>query len=423
MSGRSKVVGALACQVNSYLKSLDAIVVSCTELTERDVKEAKSDPNDTKNASLFEVEFNDTILFPEGGGQPSDRGVIIEEGQEIPVLDIQRKHLAAIHRTTKELSPGTGVTLKLDWNRRFDHMQQHSGQHLISAVLDNRNVPTLAWSLGAKFSYVEISRKLTDQEVEEVEDECNQIIRDGLDITVEIPTDNSVNTDKLPDDYDLQNGVLRVVHIGNIDANPCCGTHLRNTREMNSIALLHQVVIRGSNSRLYFLIGDRVRRYEKSLHSLTRTLNSNLSCQTEEIISKTSRLEQQYKESAKREKFWMTELSRIDCTNLIEVATKEGKALLYRSESQAADYLSILAADLGKKSGSNNFDLILLISGTPKNSGSIYIFGKRAAEVSVEIKKIATNVKGGGKGQKWQGKVATWEKNEIEQLKDYFHKF
>ncbi|KAK9324584.1 Threonyl/alanyl tRNA synthetase [Lipomyces orientalis] len=421
----SAVVGALACQVDSYLRSFETTVVSCRPIENvrpsKPVKKSKL-PAQSSDDIHYEVELKDTILFPEGGGQPSDHGVIVTSESELPVLAIRRALLTALHKVPKAIEPNTPVKLEIDWRRRFDHMQQHSGQHLISAILDQLAVPTLAWSLGEKVSYVELPRKLTEEEVIEVENRCNDVIREGIDIWVEVPDKGLVNKDKLPDDYDVERGILRVVHIGSLDANPCCGTHLKNTKEMGSIALLHQLPIRGSNSRLHFLIGDRVRAYARELNNLTRVLNSRLSCQTEEIEAKISRLDSQLRDSLKREKLWRADVVKSDAARVMDELKQEKKSYVYRADGAGLDYFNSLVAEIGNLEASSG--VLVLASGAGKNGGALLLIGEGADKVASRLvgDGIIKSLRGGGKGAKWQGKISQWEKGEVEKLEDFFNR-
>ncbi|KAK9365954.1 Threonyl/alanyl tRNA synthetase [Lipomyces kononenkoae] len=421
----SAVVGALACQVDSYLRNFETTVVQCRQVVTPTPSKAgkksavQTTPSDVAQ-ECYEVELKDTILFPEGGGQPSDHGVISTPDEQFPVLAIRRELLTALHKVSKPIEPNTPVKLEVNWKRRFDHMQQHSGQHLISAILDQMQVPTLAWNLGEKVSYVELPRKLTDEEVLAAEDRCNDIIRQGIDIWVEVPDKDLVNKDKLPEDYDAERGILRVVHIGSLDANPCCGTHLKNTREIGSIALLHQLPIRGANSRLHFLIGDRVRAYARDSNYLTRALNSRLSCQTEEIEAKIGRLESQLRDSLKREKLWMADVVKAESARVKEDLKLEKKAYVYRGDLVGLDYFNSLVAQIGNLEP--NSGVVLLASGAGKNGGALLVIGEGADKVASKIREegIIKGLKGGGKGAKWQGKITQWEKGEAESLKAFF---
>lgn len=125
--------------------------------------------------------LEDTILFPEGGGQPDDRGTI----NDVEVLRITRRGADSVNFVTKEIQPGSEVNLKVDWNRRFDHMQQHTGQHLITAIAEKMyGCPTTSWCLGENISSIELDiPSLTDKQVEDLENEVNERILASIPVT------------------------------------------------------------------------------------------------------------------------------------------------------------------------------------------------------------------------------------------------
>ena len=137
----------------------------------------------------------------------------------IKITLVQRDGLRCILQSPRPLVPGTVVCQEVDFSRRWDHMQQHTGQHLLSAIMDTYRLYTLGWTLGPKdeMNYIEIPRKPSEEELREIQQKCNEVILSNLPITVETPTD--AKSDSLPDDYDKDKGVVRVVHIGNLDSN------------------------------------------------------------------------------------------------------------------------------------------------------------------------------------------------------------
>ncbi|RHY34281.1 hypothetical protein DYB32_001036 [Aphanomyces invadans] len=129
-------LGRLACQKNSFLKELSAKVVSCARLPK---------------SNEFDVVFDDSVLFPEGGGQPGDIGTLYRSSDDIsiPVTKTFTQDGKCVLRTNRELQAGDEVLMRVDWPRRLDHMQQHSAQHLISAIAkETLNLNTTTWSLG-----------------------------------------------------------------------------------------------------------------------------------------------------------------------------------------------------------------------------------------------------------------------------------
>lgn len=133
----------------------------------------------------FNVILEDTILFPEGGGQPCDYGTINGE----PVRSVTRRGSEAVHfvESTKSFEEGTQVQQRLDWQRRLDHMQQHSGQHLITELFDSEfNYETNSWWLGSDMCYIELNTKhlLSRESLDLIESKANDTIIEGKEVKV-----------------------------------------------------------------------------------------------------------------------------------------------------------------------------------------------------------------------------------------------
>ena len=202
--------------------------------------------------------LDDTILFPEGGGQPPDRGFL----NEVEVLDVQKAGGEIRHYVAASVAPGP-VRVRLDWERRFDHMQQHTGQHLLSAVAQDRfGWPTTAFHLGPEVCDVELeARALSAADLTALEDAVAAEIRAARAVrprrvTLEEFRALPVRTRGLPEDH---TGDVRLVEIEGVDLNTCGGTHLSNTAEIEAVALLSAEPLRGG-TRLFFVAGRRARR-------------------------------------------------------------------------------------------------------------------------------------------------------------------
>lgn len=434
----STIVGALACQRNSFLKSFETVVVSCKAyepiMTSKDKQnkgKKKSEP-DAPKEELYALELEDTILFPEGGGQPYDTGSItLEDESKVDVKQVLRKELTAVHVVPQAIEPGTKVRLGLDWERRLDIMQQHTGQHLISAVFDTYDLETLSWSMGDTISYIELPQRVDDNIVEEVSEKINRIISENLPISVTTPDQHggTIDISSIPDDYDKSKGVVRVIRIGDIDANACCGTHLQSTLQIQAVSLLHQANIRGGNSRLHFICGSRVAKQLQSYHKLLKeVLGVTLSCGFEEVPSKAAELNANYRKSQSRESSLLKQLANIRAIDIF-TKFKNGErdiATVYREDS-APEYILLFQKELttlinnDKESGVNVNDkyTVVLLNGESGTGGMVKILGPRSEEVQGELKKLLTNLKGGGKGSSFQGKVTKYEKGEVESVLRY----
>ena len=192
-----------------------------------------------------EVVCADTVLFPEGGGQNTDRGSI----NSVPVLSVSRRGTEAVHLVSPAVDwrPGDVVTQRLDWGRRWDNMQQHSGQHLLSAILEKEhNTNTLSWWMAESHpakvgvSYIELDRAVSSEVERKVSERCNALITAATPVTVQTlsvgdPQLEAAHTRGLPDDH---TGPVRVVTIGEVDTNLCCGTHVSNTSQLQVLHLM-----------------------------------------------------------------------------------------------------------------------------------------------------------------------------------------
>ncbi|KAH7079167.1 Threonyl/alanyl tRNA synthetase [Paraphoma chrysanthemicola] len=427
------IVGALRCQKDSYLRSFETEVVSCEEYSppkapqqNGKTKTKKStDPtkfNQIVDSKTYLIELADSVLFPEGGGQPTDQGTLTplssESPEPIPIASIQRHGLRCIHFSPTPLEPGTKVRQDVDFTRRWDHMQQHTGQHLLSAIMDGMDLPTLGWSMGTpgEMNYVELPRKPSDEEIRTIQQECNQAIRENVAITVETP--EGKGSDSLPEDYDRDKGVVRFIKIGNLDYNACCGTHLKQTSHIGVILLHHTASVRGTNCRLYFTAGDRaIKMATESINGLRAiAVSMSSSAAPADVAAGVQRLGEQVSEGRKREKKMLAEIAKLEGERIKAVLHEGDRVFSYRA-TDGLDFINLVVFEI--KDVLKERGVVVLCSGEAKTTGSIVITGKPdlVESMAAKVKEIVSQAKGGGKGEKWQGKVTEWQKGEMEALR------
>lgn len=186
----------------------------------------------------------DTVLYPEGGGQPADHGWL----GDVAVEDVQKRGGEVVHYLASAVSPGR-ATLRLDWARRFDHMQQHTAQHLLSAVAADRfGWETTSFHLGAQTCDVELAAgALPAEQVSELEEAIAVEVRAARPVTTrrvspEAMAGLAVRSRGLPAGHV---GDVRLVEIAGIDLNTCGGTHLASTAEIECVKLLRSEPMRG----------------------------------------------------------------------------------------------------------------------------------------------------------------------------------
>ncbi|KAG0175484.1 Alanyl-tRNA editing protein Aarsd1 [Apophysomyces sp. BC1034] len=402
MSPKQVPVGDLTCQRDTYLREFDTKCIACSEK-----------PN---KKGFYEVKLYDTILFPEGGGQPSDMGFI----DNVKVYDVQRQKLEHVHLTKEPVEVDKDVRVTLDWDRRWDHVQQHSGQHLLSAVLEQEpfNIETVSWYMGTTKSYVELgtakSKPPTAAQLEAVERKVNEQILAAVPVTLHVQTNEGRAVETLPEDY--VGGVLRTIEIADLDRNTCCGTHVRHLGHLQCLKLLHTEKVRGGNTRVFFLVGQRVLQTLGELYSVSRQLTSLLSGDT--LVENVQRLQLQSRDHFKQTKRLMAELAQFAAKDLLAQLEARRYGMLYREDADM-DYLNLVATELRDKFQPDQ--VVVLAAGGKKTGGPIIIAGAADEVIQKTAKAVATvvDVKGGGKGR-WQGKTKSWQ--GIEKVEEQLEK-
>ncbi|KAI9050381.1 hypothetical protein LZ554_005546 [Drepanopeziza brunnea f. sp. 'monogermtubi'] len=422
-----KVVGDLACQHDSYLRTLESEVVSCIEHTPQ--AKASGSKKSSKNAAPEEpskswlIECADSVLFPEGGGQPTDYGTLTPLStppeEPIAIKVIERQGLRCIYQSSKPLKPGTLVRQDVDFSRRWDHMQQHTGQHLLSAVMDRYdNLETLGWGMGAEndVNYVDLPRKPSEEEMQTIQEKCNEAIRNNHKITVETPHD--AKSDSLPEDYDKEKGVVRVIKIADIDENPCCGTHLAQTSHIALILLHHTQSIRGTNTRMFFTAGDRAIRLATSSIRSLRSIGGILSSGTapDDVLSSVKRMSDNVSDLNRKSNKLLLEIAKFEGERVKADLAAGKMAWVYRP-SPGLDFINSVCFEV--KDQLKEGGLVVLASGEGKSGGAVVLVGEKGLVESFteRMKGVVSSIKGGGKGEKWQGKVVEWKKGELEALR------
>lgn len=240
--------------------------------------------------------FDETVFYPEGGGQPCDLGTI----GGIPVFSVTESGNEVVHRLAAPLAPGTVpgtmVEMCLDGNRRSDHTEQHSGQHLLSATLLRLfAAPTRSFHLGPERSTIDIaSDGLGEDDLLAVESAVNDAIADDYRIITHIcpPEDiSSFNLRRIPPEGE---SVYRVVEIDGLDYTPCCGTHVRSTAELRLLLVLGMERYKGL-FRIHFVVGNRAVRLARESALAARQASRILGCEPRDAGTETLRLSERLK--------------------------------------------------------------------------------------------------------------------------------
>ena len=234
------------------------------------------------SASVVEVDglvayLDRTAFYPASGGQPFDVGSL-GEAVVTDVAEEEDGRLAHRLNRTIELGP---VEARIDWTRRFDHMQQHTGQHLLSAVFEELyGMKTLSFHMGAEVSTIELSTpQLSGEQTSAVERRANEIVAENREVHVAFEDAEAVEGLRKASG---RTGTLRIISIDSLDRSACGGTHVRRTGEIGSILLRKSDKVRG-NVRIEFVCGLRaVERSRVEFDALTAAARA-YACAIEEV--------------------------------------------------------------------------------------------------------------------------------------------
>jgi Ser-tRNA(Ala) deacylase AlaX len=259
--------------------------------------------------------LSDTVLFPEGGGQPADRGWL----GEVPVVDVQRRAGEVVHYLAAEAPPGP-ARLRVDWARRFDHMQQHTAQHLLSALAADRfGWETTSFHLGEATCDVELATAaLPPDRVAELEEAIAAEVRAARAVRARrVPPEAlsglAVRSRGLPAGHA---GDVRLVEIEGLDLNTCGGTHLASTAEIECVALLGSEPMRGG-ARLYWVAGGRVRSRLAAHEARTGALRRTLEGGDDELVALAAARRAQLQESERKRRRLLERLADAETARLV----------------------------------------------------------------------------------------------------------
>lgn len=262
--------------------------------------------------------MEETAFYPHGGGQPCDLGWI----DKIPVLDVVQEEGEILHKVER-FPEKEEVGCRLDWDRRFDHMQHHSGQHLLSAMcLEVCQAETLSFHLGQDYATIDIARSdLAQDQLMMLELEVNDQVYLNRKITNYVVSREQaaalplVKQPKVTDD-------IRIVEIEGIEYNACGGTHVSATGEIGMIKLLRAEKQKG-HMRLYFKCGYRALKEFNAGMEILGSLSARFNTAKEEILDRIAKWDQEQKQL-------QTELNAVKAENDAYLA---GKLLAERQGS------------------------------------------------------------------------------------------
>ena len=388
---------------DSFLKTFTATV--------EQVREMEVQPHQTR----WLVSLDRSAFYPTSGGQPFDRGVLIPADQPdrpIAVEEVSEDESGTVwHAVDRSLAPGAKVEGQIDWARRLDHIQQHTGQHLLSAVFwQELKAHTVSFHLGVETSTIDLSIAPPDAgDLERVERIANELIAEDRPVGVRLASRDEAQAmlaagvlRKLPE----REGSLRVIEIADYDLNACGGTHVRSTGQIGVI-LLRRIEKVSRGVRVEFVCGLRAVDRARTDARVLAEASALLSVGPAELVAAVARMQLETKARAREAQRLRTDVAEVEGARLAaEAPLEDGLRLLLRSwKDKDRDYVKLLASRTAAAAAST------AVVFTAEDADPARIFLARSADLDFncgqllreELAKIG--LRGGGSAEMAQGDV------------------
>ncbi|GAA0596641.1 serine-tRNA(Ala) deacylase AlaX [Virgibacillus siamensis] len=365
----------------------------------------------------FYVVLDKTVFYPTGGGQPHDTGTL----NDVRVYNVEEKNGEIRHYTDTFLE-AEHCTGEIDWERRFDHMQQHAGQHILSAAFENMyGYRTVSFHLGTETCTIDLEVSgIHEEEVSRVEEKANDVILENRPIQIRWVTEEELHKFPLRKEVSVSENI-RLVIIPDFDHNGCGGTHPNKTGQVGSIKLLHWERQK-KNIRVHFVCGSRVLKQLQDKHRVIQGLITFLNAPQQDLEASASHILEQQKNLEKTNEQLQAELLVYEAQNLIEQAVVKDTYKLVKKtcRDRPVKKLQQLAVNVTQ---STNKTLTLFVN---ESETKLQVVCARSNDVDINMKEFITQIlpmingKGGGSKTIAQGggdKMLSPEKLIVEMVR------
>lgn len=257
---------------DAYKTEFEAEVLACEEVEKKEEK-------------VYQVWLDQTLFFPEEGGQSPDMGTI----DGIKVLDVQIKDEVITHTLAAPLAVGTMVKGVVDWKHRFYNMQQHSGEHIFSGIVHNRfGYDNVGFHLSDSIVTMDFNGVITAEDIEEIETEVNQAIIENIPVEVSYPTKEELKVLEYRSKIEIE-GQVRIVTIPGYDVCACCAPHVRRTGEIGMLKVMNVQSYKGG-VRISILCGFRALEAFRQKADIITELMAQFSTNQEALVENVTKL-------------------------------------------------------------------------------------------------------------------------------------
>lgn len=363
---------------DSYTKEFQARVLSCTECKES-----------------YQAVLTRTAFFPEGGGQSADTGFFYtEDGREIPVTDVQEKDGIVFHYITSPVKEGEEIKGKLDFEERFSKMQQHTGEHIISGLVNRHfGYHNVGFHLGTEEVTMDYDGILTQEDLEQIEMEANQAVAENIPVVVLYPSEEELKNITYRSKIEIE-GQVRIVQIPGYDSCACCAPHVKETGSIGLVKIVGAIHYKGG-MRVSMLCGFRALSDYRMKERNVVKISNLLSAKQEDTAHAVERLGQEVnrqKEKIKNLQQRYVELCLEEAGNQTKT-DPEKNILLFVEELDAGARRNFVNAAMDVTEGYAG-----VFVGNDEE-GYQYVLGSRSRDIQDAGKKLNARFQGKGGGR------------------------
>lgn len=285
-----------------------------------------------------------TAFYPTSGGQPFDTGRITPQhrgpsGSATDVLETIDLDDDIVHILASPLAAGAAVTAEIDWARRFDHMQQHTGQHMLSAAFDRLfNNGTASFHMGAELSTIDLANEMSWDEIGRAEVEANCVIWDNREVAIRFISSDQAAALPLRKEP-MRAGVLRLIEVKDFDLSACGGTHVARTGAIGAIIVPAVEKFKGG-VRVTFVCGGRAIRVFRTLRESVASSVRALSVLPQELPAAIERMQTEARDLRKTIKKLQESLAAHEAVRLA------GDVVVEALEGWDANGLKMIATEI-----------------------------------------------------------------------------
>ena len=359
---------------NAHMAEFDAKVLSCEEANGR-----------------YAVLLDRTAFYPEGGGQACDTGSLGASA----VLDVQMQNDEVVHFCDQPLEVGDIVHGAIDWEQRFDRMQQHSGEHIVSGIVHRKfHYDNVGFHMGSDCMTIDFSGYISDDDLREIEREANAIVADNREILITLHASDSLQGKEYRSKKELT-GIVRLVNIPGADLCTCCGTHVSRTGEIGVILFLGRERLRGG-TRLELLCGRQAMEYIFQLNDQSRRISAFLSAKPTELADAVKRMGTEVEHLKQENAQFFKNLS-----NARAEQYRNASNVFLLEDSLDSNQIGKLACAVAEQCGG------VCAAFTPRENGFFFAVSQTNGDVRPFCKAMLTALggRGGGKPELNQGTV------------------